>query len=266
MRSLENILVLNSLHKEDRLYWEFELFESVCREMGLDFKTKTVVSSCDFIDTINSTNPEFLVYFGHGCYNAEKDEGELIFRDDKLSHRSFDKIQNIPPVVYLIGCETASCSAFVGGIPSHLFERGAFAIIATLLPITADRAAAFLGRTLSLADDLIRKGKTTMISNLIFSARKLGCLKDNLDALEKNGTISLRETATIFKVVVDDLGERSLKRKKDLPLSEAIPIFLEYLKNYDLLETWQQIKPKIIPYSTFFTLLGNSHDVFIGGQ
>ena len=265
MQSLENVLIVNSIHEEDILYWEFELFESTCRKVGLDFNVKTVLSSDDFVETLNSTNPDILAYYGHGSYNVETDEGALVFRDDRLSHKSFNKLLNIPPIVFLVGCETASCSAFMGGLPAHLLERGAFAILGTLFPISADHAGAFLGRTLAFANDLVHRGKSTTFSNLIFQARKLGWLLDNLDALEKNGTISLPEKAEIMKEISDDLAERSLKKGKDLLIAEAIPVFSEYLQSYGMLETWKQIRPTVIPNSLFFSLLGNAHDVFIGG-
>lgn len=265
MRSLENVLIVNSIHKEDRLHWEFELFESTCRNIGLDVNIRTVLSSDDFVETLNSTDPEILAYYGHGFYNVAADEGELIFRDDRLSYKSFNRLLNIPPIAFLIGCETASCSAFMGGLPAHLLERGAFAVLATLFPIPADHAGAFLGRTLAFADELVRWGKSTTFSDLIFQARKLGWLKDNLDALEKNGTISLLEEAEIMKEVSDELTERSLKRGKGLLIAEAGPVFSEVLHSYGILETWKEIRSRVVPYSLFFSLLGNTHDAFIGG-
>jgi len=205
-----------------------------------------------------------LAYFGHASYNDGTDEGELIFRDDRLSYKELARLSHIPPIIFLVGCETASCSAYMGGLPAYLLANGAYAVLATLFPISADHAGAFLGRTFAFMKELINKGKSAPFSEIVFKARKIGFLKDNLDALEKNGTISLAEVGPLLHEICGELMEQSIKRGKELLISEAIPELSKYLKSEGLLESWEQIKPKIIPYSLFFTLLGNAHDVFVG--
>lgn len=265
MQSIKDVLFLNSIHKKDRLYSEFKLFELTCKHVGLNFETRTILNSNDFISALNSTKSQILVYFGHGSYNTQKDEGELIFRDDRLSYKCFENVTKFPPIIFLIGCETASCSAFMGGLPPHLLERGAFAVLASIFPIPADDAGAFLGRTLAFSNDLIKRGKTTTFSELVFHARKLGWIKDNLNLLWKNGTVSLVEGAKIMQEVSEIATELSLKRGSSLPLSEAALIFESVLDSHDALKPWRQIKQNIVPYSLFLTLLGDAHDVFIGG-
>jgi hypothetical protein len=223
------------------------------------------LNSKDFISALNSTKSQILVYFGHGSYNTQKDEGELVFRDDRLLYKYFENVTKFPPIIFLIGCETASCSAFMGGLPAHLLERGAFAVLASIFPIPADDAGAFLGRTLAFSNDLIKRGKTATFSELVFHARKLGWVKDNLNLLWKNGTVSLVEGAKIMQEVSEIATELSLKRGSDLSLSEAALIFESVLDSHDALKPWRQIKQNIVPYSLFLTLLGDAHDVFIGG-
>lgn len=265
MASLKNILLVNSIEKEDRVYWEFEVFQSTCKKLGFDFETIAVHSSEDFIKSLNSRESQVLIYFGHGKYDSEKDIGELIFKEDRLSYKSFNKIEKIPPVVFLIGCETASCVAFSGGLPSHLLERGVFAVLATLFPIPADEAGAFIGRTLAIIKELIEKGNTATFSEIIFHARKLGWMRDNLESLRKVGAISTEKEATIMENASEVLTSLSFKKGKSLTVSEAVPILKEILRSYDLEKTWDQTRQNIIPYSLFFTLLGDTHDVLIGG-
>jgi hypothetical protein len=265
MRSLKNILLLNSIHTEDRAHWEFKLFESTCRQVGLDFETITVHSSDDFIKALNSRKAQVVIYFGHGSYNSEEDVGELIFKEDRLSYKSFKNIERIPPVIFLVGCETASCAAFSGGLPSHLLRMGVFAVLATLFPIPADEAGVFIGRVLAIVNEFIKQGGMTTFSEIIFHARKLGWIRDNLESLRKIGAISLVDEAKLMENASTVLTDLSLRGGKSVTISEAVPILGGILKSYNLDEKWEQTKQNVIPCSLFFTLLGDAHDVFIGG-
>lgn len=265
MKSLKNILLLNSIHKEDKVYWEFELFQSTCRQVGLNFETVTVHSSDDFIKSLNSRKPQVMIYFGHGSYNSERDVGELLFKEERLSYESFEKIERIPPVVFLMGCETASCAAFSGGLPIHLLGRGVFAVLATLFPIPADEAGAFIGRILAIVDDFVTRGRITTLSDIVFHARKIGWIRDSLESLRKFGAISMPDEARIMENASKVITDLSLRREKSLSISEAVPIFEEILRSQNLQETWKQVRQNVIPHSLFFTLLGDAHDVLIGG-
>lgn len=265
MKSLENVLLLNSIHKDDKVYNEFQHFQSISRSIGLNFKTETVLSKDEFISAMNSTKSQILIYFGHSSYNDQKDVGELIFRDDRLSFNDLGKTRKIPPIMFLIGCETASCSAFFGGLPAHLLERGVSAILASIFPIPAEEAGAFLGRILSYADDIVRRKQLTDFSELVFEARKVGWMRDNLDYLWTIGAISNEEGADIMKETSDIARNKSFKRGRSIPLMEATKIFEKVLESHNVLNVWKEGRRNVVPYSLFFTLLGDAHNVLIGG-
>lgn len=258
-----NTLVINSIPVEEKLYSEFDLFTTVCKDSGLNFKSKTVNSSSEFIEALSSEKPQILVYYGHASYNPVDDQGELFFKEDRLSYKTLQNIEAMPQMLFLIGCETASCSAFIGGLPSHLLSGGAHAVLATLFPIPADHAATFVGRFLSISTDSANRNQSINLSTVVLLARKQGWLYDNLDALIMHGDISLLEAADIMEEVVEKLDAESLARGKSMSIAEATPILERILGNHHLLETWKEIRADIVPYSLFFTLLGDAHNIYI---
>jgi hypothetical protein len=263
--SLKDVMLVNSIHEQDPLYPEFQLFNSTASQVGLDFQVETAYNSDDFLSAVNSHAPKILAYFGHGTYNPVLDRGELVFRDDTMSYELLDKLTHIPSIVFLIGCETASCSAFLGGLPAHLLGQGVQAILATLFPIPAQHAAAFLGRTLAFCNDVIRVKGSIRLSNLIFEARKLGWLLDNLDAMQMSGIITWKEMLAIMEEFGKDAMEEWYNDRNNLLIAEAIPLFEGTLARMNLLNSWKNIRNSVIPYSLFFTLLGNAHDVSVCG-
>ncbi|MDD1745734.1 MAG: hypothetical protein LUQ20_08015 [Candidatus Methanoperedens sp.] len=87
-------------------------------------------------------------------------------------------------------------------------------------------------------------------------------LRDRLDALYDAGIITTYKKELLLIEIANILKHLSHDRKKDLTPFEAEPIFEQVLQKYELLDDWNSIKSKTIPYSLFFTLLGGAHDVY----
>jgi hypothetical protein len=262
---LERILLVNSLQKGDAAYFEYEVFISTCEKLGLRFDSQTVTSSEDFVSAINKFAPSILIYFGHGTYNDEADSGELVFRDNHLSFQELDEIQSVPNIVFLIGCETASCSAFFGGLPPHLLEKGVFSILAPIFPIPGDVAGSFLGRVLAFIKDSTKKNVTVDFSTIVFQARKLGWIMDNLTFLVNLGAITYNEMGEILLETSGLATDLSKERGATIPLNEGIKVFESVLKKHNKFEVWNVNKSNVVIYSLFFTLLGDSSNVMFGG-
>ncbi len=218
--------------------------------------------SKEFINLLNDENPNILIYFGHAFYDDVKDIGYLKFKNDTLSHHMFGEINIMPQIVFLIGCETASSAAFSGGLSNWLLKYGAWSILATLFPIRADHASGFIGRLLAFIGDAKKGERKYSLAELVFKARKVGWLRDRLDALYDAGIITTYKKELLLIEIANILKHLSHDRKKDLTPFEAEPIFEQVLQKYELLDDWNSIKSKTIPYSLFFTLLGGAHDVY----
>jgi len=257
----QEILVINSIPKSDKLYLEFEVFEQSCKQVGLNMIFKTAESSEAFIEIVNSLRPAILTYFGHASYDNRSDKGQLIFEEDSLTHERFSMLQKVPQIFFLIGCETASSAAFTGGLANHLLNLGVRSILATLFPVLADRAATFLGRTLAFIEEIKETQKITF-ADFVYNARKIGWLNDNLCTLEKNRVINLSDRIKIMKEISNILTSKALEEGRVPKIYEAVPVLKEILKEFGILESWRATKNRIIPYSLFFTLLGQSHEIY----
>lgn len=263
---LKNVLFLNSLHEKDPAHLEYEAFIETCEKIGLHFKAVTVVNRKEFISSINEHKPSILVYFGHGLYNEQNDMGELVLKEDRFSLDNLGEINAVPRIVFLIGCETASCSAFFGGLPAHLLGIGVFSIVASIFPIPGEVAGSFLGRVLSFIDDITKGGVSQDFSAIVFGARKLGWVMDNLNFLLKIGAISYNEMGEILMETSKSAMDLSTEKGYSIPLSEAVEIFKCALYKHKVLDDWEKNRKYIVPYSLFFTLLGDSSNVMFGGS
>lgn len=258
----QDILVINSIPKSDRLHLEFEAFEETCRYVGLNMTFKTAKSSEAFIDIINSLRPAIVTYFGHASYDHRNDKGQLEFEEDSLTYKEFPRIQKPPLIFFLIGCETASSAAFTGGMANHLLNLGVKSILATLFPVPADHAAAFLGRTLAFIEDT-RKTQKMTFADFVYNARKIGWLNDNFSALEKFGVINLSDKIRMMEQISNTLTLEALEKGKAPKIHEAVPILKKTLEEFGILKSWREFRNRIVPYSLFFTLLGQSHDLYL---
>lgn len=260
----QDILVTNSIPRKDKTHFEYELFKQTCRQVGLNMNFKTVESSDDFVEMINSLCPDILVYFGHADYDHRSDRGRLKFEKDHLTYEGLSAIKRHPQIVFLVGCETASSAAFAGGLANHLLNLGVKSILATLFPVLADHAATFVGRALAFIEESVyTQSQKLTFAGYVYNARKLGWLNDNLTALEKAGVIDMFRRIKIMKAVSGRLMSKSFEQGGKAPkIHEAIPVFEEVLGKAGILEAWRATKARIIPYSLFFTLIGQGHDLF----
>jgi len=261
--SFNEVLHINSINTNDPIFEEYKLFKKTCEEQGYNLNFKHAKDSNDFVDLVNKIKPKILIYYGHATYNDECDKGQLIFEKDVLSFESLKKITDMPPIVFLIGCETASTSAFSGGIANHFLCNGAQAVLATLFPIPANHAASFIGRMLGMLNDYKIREVECSLARLVFKARKLGWLMDRIESLYEFELIDMREYFILFTEISNTLHTLSLKENRELTLIEAEAIFEQVLLKYGFLEQWDSIKTKTIPYSLFFTLLGRGHDIYL---
>lgn len=260
--SFKQILMINAISESDLLFKEYMIFEMTCKEQGYDLNFKSVSESKEFINLVNDENPNILIYFGHAFYDDIKDIGYLKFKNDTLSHDRFGEINIMPKIVFLVGCETASSAAFSGGLSNWLLKFGVWSILATLFPIPADPAGSFIGRLLGIIGEAKKAERKYSLAELVFKARKLGWLRDRLDALYHEGIITTYEELLLLNEIVDPIMQLSLERKKELVPFEAEHIFEQVLQKHGILDDWNRIKSKTIPYSLFFTLLGGAHDVY----
>jgi hypothetical protein len=174
LSSFNDILHINSISEEDPIFNEYNSFKKTCEELNYNLNFKSVKKSAEFISLINKIKPNILIYYGHATYNDDRDEGQLIFETDNLSFESLKKITDMPQIVFLVGCETASTSAFIGGIANHFLSTGVQAILATLFPIPGNHAASFIGRILGMIEEYKKAGSNCSLAKLVFKARKLG--------------------------------------------------------------------------------------------
>jgi len=256
-----DILFINSIGTDDELYSEYEIFRDVCRGLGLNFIFKDISSSDEFISTMNTEVAKVVIYFGHANHDIVLDKGNLVFSEDSLNTDELDKITHFPTILFLIGCETASASAFSGGLSSKFLNYGVQSILATLFPIPAVHAASFIGRLFSVISDL-PPNTPVSLSTLVYTARKMGWQYDILEHLYNRGLLTVDDRLNIINDASIIIKEIHMKRGRDPKMDEISKIHDSIFEDYNILEDYEFQKKQIIPYSLFFTLLGNGHRVF----
>jgi hypothetical protein len=114
-----------------------------------DYQHRFVRRRDDVFDALNDEAVRCLVYFGHGLWDEETHSSALVLRDNFFTTQDVERLDRIPPVVILIGCNTAAAGSLLGGLHAALFARGAQLIVGTSFPVPRVIGALFLTLTIS---------------------------------------------------------------------------------------------------------------------
>jgi hypothetical protein len=114
-----------------------------------EYRQRLIQTRDHLFDALHDEAVRCLVYFGHGLWEPEHRSSALVLRDHLFTTRHVNALERVPPVVILIGCNTAAAGALLGGFHAALFARGAQLIVGTSFPVPRYIGAILLTMSIS---------------------------------------------------------------------------------------------------------------------
>lgn len=98
------------------------------------------------IEELNKVQTPILIFDCHGNHGGSDSNGWLQIGDDRVDTWSLPCKGAIPPIVILSACLTSAVGGSHASVANGLLGLGALSVLGTLLPVDANKAAAFVGR------------------------------------------------------------------------------------------------------------------------
>jgi len=214
----------------------------------------------EFLRLLEDAKPSLLAFVGHaGILHGD---GILHFPDDSTISTNEVGGQFIPPpLVILMGCETASCQALTGNFASHCLRAGSLAALGTLFPIPGSAAFYYLGRLLLMIYGRDESVRGADLATMVLKCRAHSMFMEQIRPLVDSGFIDVDEWVQIMseyaRLTMVSRTFRSLVTKHRRNLLKALP-------DDRLRSRWEALDRRhvIVPFELFFSLLGYAHLVF----
>ncbi len=151
----------------------------------LVIRSVEVHDEAEFCAALNSYDAGILIFDGHGGHSDESGVGTLAISGNNIDVWSLRGRVRVPPVVILSACDTHAADRSHATTANAFIALGARAVLGTLLPINAPRAAIFVARLLyRLADflpaALAVRGRAVVWSEVIGGMLRMQLITDLL--------------------------------------------------------------------------------------
>jgi hypothetical protein len=150
--AFKDVLVVRSFAPDDRLKPVLE--QSFKRAYArLDVQPPRVrfvdVNSEDaFVDAVRSYHGAVLIFDGHGGYEDKFGVGTIVVGGKSVDVWSLREKCRFPPIIIFSACDTHPVDGSHGSVANAAFTLDTVTVLATLLPVNAMSAAAFIARLL----------------------------------------------------------------------------------------------------------------------
>lgn len=122
---------------------------------SLKYRFVDVKTPQQFVDAVNAFDGALMIFDGHGCYDVSLGIGRLIVGKTALDTWALTQECRLPPVVMFSACDTQPIEGSHGSVGTAAFALGAHAVLGTMLPVHAARAATMMGRMLFRIDQFV---------------------------------------------------------------------------------------------------------------
>ncbi|MBR0927602.1 CHAT domain-containing protein [Bradyrhizobium diazoefficiens] len=150
-KDLQHVLVLSALKRDDPIAKMFDIaFDAFGPHWKANLKVDHVdVSNADeLVGAINAFEGQVLVFDGHGAHR-DKQAAALYLHDEPIDVWTLrDRITQMPPIVLLSACDTHAADRNHATVGNGFLALGARAVLASVFPLFAPTAAAFIARLL----------------------------------------------------------------------------------------------------------------------
>jgi hypothetical protein len=150
----ERVLILNCLSPTDPLYRFPEHLHGVLDQTRTPHEYHAVSNVNEYQSLLREKRPFLLLHFGHGTYDKAEESGYLHFGEGRTKVWDLSGTA-IPPIVLLGACDTAALAETHNNPSNAFLGLGARAVLATLLPVQADRTVELYARVLANMHDSI---------------------------------------------------------------------------------------------------------------
>jgi hypothetical protein len=134
---IQRVLILNCLSPDDQLFGAAEHFSAVLRSIGVRHSYESPATTEAYAQALRDHQPYFLVHWGHGSYDRNRDRGYLHIRNEQTELWNLQGA-SIPPIVMLAACETAAIAETHNTPANAWLALGARSVLATYFPVRAD--------------------------------------------------------------------------------------------------------------------------------
>ena len=159
---------------------------------GLRAQTATAATVEEFIAAVNAYDGPILIVDSHGTH--EGDIGGLMIGGRPVDIWALKGRIKLPPIVILSACDTHPFDRSHATVANGFLQCGAQAVLATVLPIRSQPAAAFvvrlLLRAISYGDFMNRTGRAVSWTNIVGGALRMQLASDIVGELTRQGTIT----------------------------------------------------------------------------
>jgi hypothetical protein len=122
----------------------------------LKYRFVDVQTPQQFVDAVNAFDGAVMVFDGHGQYDAALGIGRLIVgKNTPLDTWALARECRLPPVVMFSACDTQPIEGTHGSVGTAAFALGAHAVLGTMFPVHAARAATMMSRMLLRIDQFV---------------------------------------------------------------------------------------------------------------
>ena len=196
-----NVLVISAFDATDPIRYLIQGALNTGEQMWRDrltIRTTEVHHEGEFCDALNAYDGNILVFDGHGRHDEGTEGATLSIGDSDVDVWSLRGKARIPPVVVLSACDTQAADRSHATTANAFLAAGARAVLGTLLPIEAGRAAVFIGRMLYRLADFFPatigvRGEAIQWSEFVSGMLRMQLLTDLLRPYLENGLLNPEE-------------------------------------------------------------------------
>lgn len=150
-KDLQHVLVISALKRDDPIAGLFDIaFDTFGEHWKKSLKVDHVNVSNDdeLVAAINSFEGQVLIFDGHGAHR-DKEAAALYLQDQPIDVWTLrERITRMPPIVVLSACDTHAADRNHATVGNGFLTLGARAVLASVFPLFAPTAAAFIARLL----------------------------------------------------------------------------------------------------------------------
>lgn len=202
--SFRNFLLLSMFDEKDQLAEMIaqavdKLEDSKGRPIRGTRRTPSTVK--EFITALNAYEGPMLIVDSHGQHINDKVAGGLIIGGEAIDIWSLRDHIRVPPIVVLSACDTHPHDRNHASVANGFLSCGASAVLATVLPIRGEDAAAFVRRLLLRAVEygeiMNSMDRSVPWTNIVGGALRMQLASDICGGLKDRGLVTQVQAAEL---------------------------------------------------------------------
>lgn len=158
-KSFDEVLIIRSFSSKDPLrhvlLGAIEAFRGNVGRIRVKVKLVDVATAAEVVSAINSYDGSIVIFDCHGVYDKFSGTGALMIGSAPLNLWELKDQCQLPPIVMFSACDTQPIDGGHGSVATAAFALGAYAVLGTYFPISANHAAIFNARMLLRLDSYI---------------------------------------------------------------------------------------------------------------